>query len=212
MSVILAPGTQERYITETTVGAGSTSKEGSTRTDSILVSLWVPTVTSGTLSVKVYTLSDSGKEVVLITFPILSAGTTELLLRKSAVTLQRFRIEATYTGVVEYEIYVRAITGAGESSARILGSSNWAVSQKDIPTSSTELIPSSLTDRSGLVIKNWSATATVYIGEDSSKAQISLGYPLAPRDALALDIAAGASVWAISDSGVADIRIAQSGG
>lgn len=212
MSVVLASGTQERYISEVTVGSGVTSKEGSTRTDSILVSLWVPTVTSGTLEVVIYTLSDTGKEVDIITFPPISAGTTSLLLRKSAVTLQRFRIEATYTGIVEYEVYVRAISGAGESSARILGSSNWAVSQLTVGTTATELVPAALTDRSGIVVKNWSSTATVYIAESMANAQVSIGYPLAPRDALALDIAAGASVWAISDTPGADMRLGQAGG
>lgn len=210
--MLIHVGTQERFLAEATIGAGSTVREGSIMSDSLLVSLWVNSVTSGTLSVNVYTLTDEGKEVGVITFPVVAAATTSLLLRKSAVSLQRFKITTTYTGISDYEIYVRAIEGAGEASAKILGSTNWTVSQLTVGTSPVLLIPISLTDRNGVVVKNWSATQTVYIAETSLKATSSIGYPLAPRDALALDIAAGAAVYVISDNPGADLRVAESGG
>lgn len=210
--MLLNVGIQEQLVSEITSGSGSTIVHGSTKTDSILVSLWVDSVSTGDLQVEVYTLTDEGKETSIISFPVVAAGTVSLLLRKSAVTLQNFRVVATYTGVLQYEIYVRGITGSGESSARILGSSNWTVEQTDIGTTAMLLVSSSLTDRNGLVIKNWSAGTTVYIAPTEADASLIKGYPLAPRDALALDIAAGASVWAIADTGTADVRIAQSGG
>lgn len=210
--MLLNYGTQERLISETTAAGGSTVKEGSIKSDSLLVSLWVDSVTSGTLSIIIYTLTDAGKEVEVIRFPTLSTNTTNLLLRKSAVSLQRFRIVATYTGVCSYEVYVRAIEGAGESSSKILGSDNWKVSQVTVGTSAMILVPAALTDRSGILVKNWSVTQTVYIAETLVKATNAVGYPLAPRDALALDIAAGASVYAISDGAGADLRLAEAGG
>lgn len=210
--MLLNNGTQERLISETTVAGGSTVKEGSIKSDSLLVSLWVDSVSSGTLSITVYTLTDAGKEVEVITFPTLSTNTTNLLLRKSAVSLQRFRVVATYTGVCSYEIYVRAIEGAGESSSKILGSDNWKVSQLTIGTSAVILVAAALTDRSGILVKNWSNSQTVYIADTIVKATSSVGYPLAPRDALALDIAAGASVYAVSDAAGADLRLAEAGG
>lgn len=204
-------GTQERVIAEAPSAAGVTQVEGSIRSDSILVSLWVESVDSGALTVTVYTLTDEGKEVAVINFPAITSTTTEILLRKSAVSLQRFRVAASYTGGCSYEVYVRAVAG-GESSARILGSADWKVTQATIGTSATELIPASLNDRQGIVIKNWSNAQTVYVAETLAKATSLVGYPLAPRDALALDIAAGASVYAVSDAPAADLRIAESGG
>lgn len=208
---MLPAGTQERILKEITSSAGVITREGATRTDSILVSLWVGSITSGTLRIEVFTLTDEGKETSIILFPEITVGSTALLLRKSAVSLQRFRVKATYTGVVDYEVYVRAIEGAGEASSRILGSNAWSVSQASAGTTAALLVPSSLIDRNGMVIKNWSLTSTIFIAESEIGATVGNGYPLAPRDALALDIAAGAAVWAITDTGTADVRVAQSG-
>jgi hypothetical protein len=179
--------------------------------DSLLVSLWVNSVTAGALTVTVTTLTDEGKETQIISFPAVSAPTAELLLKKSAVSLQRFKVTATYTGGCDYEIYVRAIAGSGESSAKILGSDNWQVSQLTLGTTPQVLISSSLNDRNGVLIKNWSAAANVFIGESLAKADPLIGYPLAAKDALALDIAAGAEVYGVSDIAGADLRIVESG-
>lgn len=210
--MLLHPGTQERYISETTIGSGSSSVEGSIQSDSLLATLFIDSISSGTLDVSLYTLTAEGKATLLFSFPQLSAPSTTLLLKKSAVSMQRFLIKAIYTGVCSYEVYVRAITGAGESSTKILGSPTWAVSQEDVSATAIELIPSSLLDRQGILIKNWSQASTVYLAETEAKALNNIGYPLGPRDAVAMDIAAGASVWAIADFGTADIRIAESGG
>lgn len=204
-------GTQERLIQEVTLGAGTTSKEGVIQTDSLLATLWVNSVTSGTLSVSVYTLTDNGKDVLLFSFPVISAATTDLLLKKSGISMARFRIEATYTGICDYEIYVRAVEGAGESSTRILGSSNWRTDQATVTTVAAILIPSALTDRNGVLIKNWGTTNTVFIAESLVAATTGNAYPLGPRDAVAMDIAAGAEVYALTDAGSSDVRIVESG-
>src|SRR5258707_822681 len=111
--MLIHVGTQERLLTETTIGSGVTSREGSIASDSLIATLWVDSVTSGSLTVSCYTLTDVGKEVLLFTFPVVSAPTTNLLLKKSGVSLQRFRIQATYTGICSYEIYIRAVEGLG---------------------------------------------------------------------------------------------------
>lgn len=210
--MLLHPGTQERLISESTTGAGSSSKEGSIQSDSLLATLWVGSVTSGTLTVSVYTLTDTGKEVLLFSFPAISAPTSNLLLKKAGVSLQRFRVEATYTGVCNYEVYIRATEGIGESSNKILGADTWKVSQSTVTTVAAVLIPASLTDRNGLVLKNWSPTGNIFVAESLAKATAALGYPLAPKDALALDVAAGAAIYAIADAASVDVRIAESGG
>lgn len=209
--MLLSVGTQDRILAEATTGAGVSSREGSTLSDSLLVSLWATSVTSGTLSVTVYTLTDTGREEAVITFPAVSTGTTSLLLRKAAVTLQRFRVTATYTGVCTYEVYVRAISG-GESSARILGAATWQVTQADVTTTPALLIPASLDDRAGLLIKNWSDSRNVFVAESLAKIASGDSYPLAPRDGLSMDLAAGAQVYAVAEGGTADVRIVESGG
>jgi hypothetical protein len=85
---------------------------GSVHSDSVLATLWVNSISSGSLTVSVYTLTDSGKEILLFEFPILTAASTNLIMKKSGVSLQRFRVEATYSGVCSYEVYVRSIVGA----------------------------------------------------------------------------------------------------
>lgn len=209
--MLLVEGKQEQLIAETTTGAGSTVREGSIDTDSLLATVWINSITSGTLAISVYTLTDIGKEKLLFSFPTLSAGSTELLLRKSGVSLQRYKVVATYTNTCSYEVYIRAVAGAGESSTRILGSTNLRVSQKNITTSAEQLLPASLTDRQGLLVKHWGGTGNLYLAESLVKATSGTGYPLAPRDAIAMDIAAGATIYAVSDSGSIDVRIAESG-
>lgn len=208
--MLINTGTQERLVGESTTGAGVTSREGSIKSDSLVATLWVGTITSGTLTVSVYTLTDVGKEVLLFSFPVVSAPTTNLLLKKAGVSLQRFRIVASYTGVCSYEIYVRAVEGAGESSSRILGSNSLATSAASVTTIAAPLIPSTLTDRSGLVIKHWAGAGNVYLSESLAKLP-NAAYPLGPKDGLALDIAAGVTIYAVTDAGTADVRIAEAG-
>ncbi len=117
----------------------------------------------------------------------------------------------SYTDACEYEIYARAV-GSGSSDTRILGANNLEMDQQTIGVTNTILIASTLTDRSGLLIKNWSNTQTLYIAESSAKLSAGKGYPLAPKDGVAMDIAAGITIWAYADAAGADIRIAQSGG
>jgi hypothetical protein len=132
-------------------------------------------------------------------------------LKKSGIAMSRFRVVATYTGICQYEVYIRAIEGAGESSVRILGSNGFQVTQLTVPAVATELLPASLTDRTGVIIKNWSTTTNMYVAESSVKATVAGGYPVAPRDNVTLDVAAGVSIWAISESGTVDVRLGESG-
>lgn len=209
--MLINVGTQERVLHESPTEAGSRSIEGSIRSDSLLATLWVDS-SAGDLTITIYTLTDAGKEVELFHFPTVSAGTTNLLLKKSGISLQRFRIQADYTDACSYEVYIRAVQGAGESSTRILGSSDWRVSQQNVGTTPQILIAASLEDRNGVLVKNWDDTGTLWIGESLAKADPSVGYPLAPKDALALDIAAGAAVYAVGSEAVVDVRFAESGG
>lgn len=209
--MLINTGTQERLIKEVTEGAGSTVKEGSIRSDSLVATVYVDSVSSGTLTITVRTLTDNGKEVDIINFPVISAPTTDLLLKKSGVSMQRFKVTATYTGVCEYEVYVRAIEGVGESSVRIIGPANLSTSSVTVGTSPQVLLASSLTDRNGLTIKNYSGTGTLFVSEDSGKLTAD-AWPVAPGEVWFLDVASGVTLYAVSTSGSLDIRIAEAGG
>jgi len=83
--MLIHNGTQERVIFDTPTAPGTTEKEGSVQTDSLLATLWVDSVASGTLDVSVYTLTDTGKEVLLFSFPTISAPSSSLLLKKAGI-------------------------------------------------------------------------------------------------------------------------------
>jgi hypothetical protein len=209
----LNPGKTERLITETTTGAGETSREGAVISDSLLATLWVDNVTSGTLTVTVYTLTDTGKEVELFSFPVLTAPTTNILLKKAGISLQRFRVKATYTGVCTYEVYIRAVSGIGESSTRILGSQSWEVGQTSVGTTPLLLIPAAIVDRRGFIIRNFSTSGQlIYVAESSTSATLSVGFPIPPGETFAVDVASGAEVYVVSSAAGADVRYAQAGG
>lgn len=210
--MLIHPGTQERLVSETTAAAGSTSREGSIQSDSLIATVWVNSVTSGNLSISFYTLTDNGKELLLFSFPVLSSGSVDLLLKKAGISMQRFRMVATYTGVCSYEVYVRAVEGAGESSVKIVGADTLETSQITVPTAATLLIPVSLVDRNGLIIKNWNTSGSLYIADSALEATVAEGYPIAAGEALSIDIAGGVEVYGIASAGTIDVRILQAGG
>ena len=209
--MLIHPGTQERVIKEVTVGAGQTTKEGSIQSDSLLVSLWVDSVTSGDLTLTVVTLTGEGKESdEIISFPTVSAGTLKLLLKKAAISLQRFKVIVNYTGVCEYEVYVRAVEGSGEASVRIIGPAELVTSAEIVTVTPGVLLAPSLTDRQGLIIKNFQGTGILYVSEDQAKLP-DQAWPITPGETFFLDVASGVTLYAVSSSGDLDVRIAEAG-
>lgn len=208
--MILQPGLQERVIHETTLGSGVTSAEGSIQTDALLATIWVDSITSGTLTISVYTLTDNGKESLLFSFPVLTSPSTDLLLRKSGVSMQRFRVKAEYTGVCSYEVYVKALSGAGESSVKIVGSNALVTDKVIVTTTPAVLIPAALQDRNGLSLISYTGSGTLFISEDITKLP-ARAWPIAAGGGWSLDVQAGVTLYAVSSSGNIEIRIVQSG-
>lgn len=212
----LQPGAQSRIFVQSPSAAGVQTATVTTEADTILISLYAASVT-GTLDVKVYNIvgpAQTGgqpRRSLAFAFPTLSATTTDLLLRRAAVTTEQVEIEVTYDSACSFELWARAVYG-GTTDARILGAASLRVSQVTVGTTPVILIPASLTDRSGIVIKNWSTSADLYVGESAAKADISVGYPLAARDGLAVDLAAGQAVWGVASTGTVDVRLGESGG
>lgn len=203
---------QVQLVSETTVGPGTTTREDNIQSDSLIATLWVNSISSGTLTVSVYTLTDTGKELLLFSFPVLSAPSASLLLKKAGISMARFIVRATYTGICSYEIYVKATQGAGESSVKIVGAATLKASQITVGTSPTLLVPVSLTDRNGIIIKNWNTNGALYVADAAGDDTVGNAYPIAPGEALSVDIASGVAFYGVAASGTVDVRILEAGG
>lgn len=179
--------------------------------DSILVSVFVDSITSGDLEVTVYTLTEEGKEVPIISFPTLSVPTVELLLRKAAISLSNVRVRAVTSGVSSFEVRARAVN-AGTSSVKIEGATIWSVDKIAVGGTPVDLFGTSFVDRSGLLIKNYQGGGTLFLAESAQKLIDSKGYPLGSGESLAMDLAAGQAVFGESDGPTLDVRLAEAGG
>jgi len=219
----LQRGKEFRILNETTLGAGVSSEIIGIEADSVLVSVFCTSIT-GTLTVRVYTIAGPGEEALLLTLPVISAPTSSLVLEIAPQALDKIRIEATYTGVCTYSVMVRGtsassteITGTVDTvitntvSVIEVGPSNGRASQTTIGTSASLLIPAALTDRKGLILKNFSNTDILFIGFTLLEAVPSNGYPLNPGQAMAMDIEAGQAIYGSSSANTVDIRILEAG-
>lgn len=210
-TVPLPQGKIITIINEVAQSAGVYSRRFSLDADSLLVTLFVQTLSAGTLDLKVYTGTDDNKELLLTSFPTITGSTATLLIKKAAIALSRIRVEVTLAGgIATYEVRARGIS-TGETSAKILSPGNWTATQKTVTTTPGVLITSTLVDRQGLIIKNWNTSGNLYLGESAGTAVIGNGFPLGPGESLAIDLDSGATLYAVGDTTI-DVRIAQAGG
>lgn len=208
---MLKQGLQEVLLKEAPTSSGTTVKDFSIQSDAVLFMLWVDSV-AGNIVVDVYGILDNGnKEVLLLSFPKVTAPTTELLQKRTGTVPTRLRVRVTYTGACDYEIAVRAVA-TGSSDTKILGGATLKVSKKIVNSVTSLLVPASLVDRAAIAIKNWSTAGTIYVAETQAKANQNNGWPIGPKDALGLDIQAGVELYASAVDGPCDIRIIESGG
>ena len=187
-----------------------TTSDVSLESDTVLVTVHVGSVV-GELEVSVHPLAGNQVGDALIVFPKLTGPTASFLMRRAAICPSQIRVVASYTGACTYEVYCRAIQ-AGLFDARILGSPDWRVSPAEVTTTPALLIPASLNDRAGILVKNWSATRNVYLSHTLAGATSAAGYPLAPRDAISMDLSAGSEIYAVAEGGTAELRIVEAGG
>lgn len=207
----LPQGKTTVILDETVDAAGTTVREFGIDSDSVLISVFAEAVT-GDLDIVVKTVTDDNediKQVPVITFPTITAATSNLIIRKAAAVMSRIRIEVTYTGTATYQVWARGI-GTGEASVRILGANDGSASQLDVGTTATLLVPTALTDRSGIIVKN-NGSGTLYIGFTAGEATVAGGYPLTANESMGMDIAAGAEVYGVADAGTIDVRILEAG-
>ena len=207
----LTQGKEVQVLKSVQTAAGTESVIFSVDAETVLLSAAIIS-TSGDVDIKVYTQGgDDGQELNIIAFPTISAPTTSLVMKKAAQTLQRVRVEVTYTGACSYNIRARGISG-GAADVRILGATNATASANTVSTTAAVLVPSALTDRSGVVIKNNNLSGTMYLGFSLAQASSTIGYPVGPQEALALDVDSGVAVYAVADSGTIDVRLLEAGG
>lgn len=209
----LHEGAEMQLLDITVSEAREYAADFSIQSDAVLVTL-IATSVASSLDVLVTAVDEpSGLESSpLLAFPTVTGPASNLLIQRSGIVPANLRLRVTAgVGGASFRVKVRAVS-SGTSDTRILGADSLKVSQVTVGTSAQVLIAASLLDRAGIVIKNWSSTQTVYLAESLVKATSSVGYPLAPRDAIAMDVSAGVSIYVISDSPNADIRIAESGG
>lgn len=181
--------------------------------DAVLASLYVETVNSGTLDIAAITYSGDyteDKTAPAFAYPTLTAPTGGLLLKKAAAVMSWLEFLVTSTGTTSYEIHVKGIS-AGESTVKISGSAGATSSSTTVGTSPTLIIPTSLTDRSGLIIKNYTAGSILYIGFTPGEAQPSTGYPLVYGESMGMDLSSGATLYGYGTLPT-DVRILQAGG
>lgn len=208
----LPQGKQATIFSKATTAAGTDTVDLTLDADTLLASLYVTSISSGSLDIVVQTLTDDDKTLDIITFPTLTAPTSELVIQKAAASMARVRFKATWTGVVTFEVRARGL-GLGETNTKIVGASNAKATQINIDSSGPQvIIPSAFAQRSGLVLRNWSGAGNLYFGFSAAEADASVGYPLGPKEQMGIDLSTGATLYGISDSGTLDIRIIEAGG
>lgn len=209
ITVPLPSGKTTTLLNESAAPAGTRTVVFPIDCDSVLISLWVDSITSGDLDIAVYTQTMDGKQVEIISFPTISAPTAELLLRKAATAMSVVKLVVTTTGVATFEVRAKGLT-AGETTAKIVSAGSLTTSSTTVNTSPSILIPAALTDRNGLTIKNYTGGGTLFVSEDQTKLPAD-AWPIGPGEVWSLDVAAGVIIYAVSSAGTLDVRLAQSG-
>lgn len=206
---------KEIQVASTTVAAAtSETYELSIDAEAVLISLFVNT-TAGDVDVSVLTEGATGHDIEVISFPTVSAPTTELLLRKSASVLRKIRVVVTTSDSATFEIRARGVS-AGAASVTIEGSSNWQVTRSSVTASAAVLIAASLQDRRGILVENISdvsgSAGLIWVAETLAKATAGDGHPIRSGGNIAVDLQGGAELYAVSDGGTVAVSIIEAGG
>lgn len=211
----LPTGKNSRLLDESPTAAGILRKPFTTDAETVLVFVYATSI-SGTMTVKAYTYvghESEDKNIEVIDFGTLTGSEANtLIVKKSGAITQQMFIEVETDDAAEYQVWVRGVS-TGETSVKILGSDNATASQTNVGTTPVALIPSSLTDRDGTVVKNNnSAAGILYLGFTVAETTAANGYPLGVQEALGIDVAAGVTIYGVADAGTIDVRILESGG
>ena len=210
-SGVLQTGKTLLVLSESPASAGTQTRIFTLDSDTFQTSLFVSSI-SGQLDVTIYTLTQEGREKEVITYSSITAPTTELSLKKAATAMGVVKVVAVYTGACAFELRAKGLS-SGETSAKIQSANVARATKVIVPNAGKILLAASLSDRKGIIVRNWSSTVTVYLGFTQAEANFANGYPLKPQEALSIDLGAGAFLYAdIQNAGTADVRIIEAGG
>jgi hypothetical protein len=201
---ILEQGRTITVISETVYGSGVTKKLISSVADGALISLFVTSIT-GSLSVRVLTETSDGKNYELFTFPTVTAPSTALTLKTASPTMTNLRFEVTYNGDVTYELHARGVA-SGEVSAKFVSPASASANKVTVGTLPTVIIPATTSNRSAVLLRNLSATGTIYLGFSVAQATESTGFPLFPGEHFMISIAGGQPLYGLGTVADMDIR------
>lgn len=200
-----------QIMSEATSGAGTLTRVFTLDSDTFQTSLFVSSV-SDSLSITISTITGEGKEKEVITYDNITTPSTELSLKKAATAMGIIKATAVFTGACTFELKAKGLS-SGETSAKIQSANVARATKVIVPNPGKVLLPAALSDRKGIIVRNWSTTVTVYLGFNISEANFANGYPLKPQEALSIDLGAGATLYAdIQNAGTADVRIIEAGG
>ena len=200
-----------QIMSEATSGAGTLTRVFTLDSDTFQTSLFVSSI-SGSLSITISTITGEGKEKEVITYPAITSPSTQLDLKKAATAMGIIKATAVFTGACTFELKAKGLS-SGETSAKIQSANVARATKVIVPNPGKVLLPAALSDRKGIIVRNWSTTITVYLGFSVSEANFANGYPLKPQEALSIDLGAGATLYAdIQNAGTADVRIIEAGG
>jgi hypothetical protein len=208
---VLQPGKMLTIMSDSMLSAGTQSRIFTLDCDTFQTSLFVSSIT-GTLNITIYTVTQEGRELSVISYTNITTTSTELSLKKAATAMGVVRVVAVYTGPCTFELRAKGLS-SGQTSATIQSANSAKASQITVSSTPTILLPAALTDRKGVIIRhNGNTGTTLYLGFSQAQASTGIGYPISRGEALALDVATGAVLWAVSGTSVIDVRIIEAGG
>lgn len=207
----LPPGKTILVMGESPNAAGSLSRIFTLDSDTFQTSLFVSSI-SGSLTITLSTITGEGKEKEVITYSPVTSPSTQLDLKRAATAMGVIKATAVFTGACSFELRAKGLSN-GQMSATIQSATTAKASQITVNTTPIILLPAALVDRKGVIIKNnGNGTHILYLGFSGAQASTGTGYPIGKGEALALDVAPGAVLWAVSGNGEIDVRIIEAGG
>lgn len=205
LTVIVQPGESRAIHHGPLLGTGVKQYSAITQADTILVSVFIRSITTS-VKVDVYTVSQDGSKKI-INFPLLTAPTAELVIEQAAATLSNLRLDIDYVGDCDFDVVFRGVTGGTTSNSIAFGAAS-ATAYNVVATSTPAiLIPAAITDRQGLILKNYGSGATLFIGFTLSEASASVGWPMAQGETIAIDLQAGQVIYAVSSGANINVRV-----
>lgn len=108
----LSNGQMQLAVSGSPTAAGTATGYVIMQSSAALVSLWVPSLTSGSVTLAVYDMLGPIGERLLTTFTAVTVATAEPVVWEATSINQRLKFVVTTTGACEFYVYVRAVAPA----------------------------------------------------------------------------------------------------